>query len=430
IVEMENPNHPTIEKNFIDNSVCSTRTDFKSMVGFDKYPGYVELKQLQAEFTQEGFEDIYFRLNSGTSTNTTMIDGRSYINYSGYNYLGLSGNSRVIEAVYAAIKENGTSASASRLASGEKPLHRELESLIAGILNVQDALVFSSGHATNVYTITSLFGAKDLIIHDALVHNSLQQGAIYSGAMRLVFPHNDYSALEAILATYRDKYERVLIITEGVFSMDGDIPNILKLIEIKKRYFAYLMVDEAHSMGVIGDRGLGVRELFNLNSNDIDIWMGTLSKSFASCGGYIAGSKELIEYIKYRSGGFIFSAAISPSNTAAAIEAIKILLEEPWRVRKIQDNAKLFLSILKDNKVDIGLSNGSPIIPIIVNKDINALKLSKALYSKCILAMPIIYPAVEKNFARVRLFINCLHTEEQIHQSAEIIIDEYHKLFK
>ncbi|KTD41697.1 aminotransferase class I/II-fold pyridoxal phosphate-dependent enzyme [Legionella parisiensis] len=364
---------------------------------------------------------IYFNINEGISSNTTIIDGKHYINYSGYNYLGLSGEPRVTEAVIAAVKKMGTSVSASRLVSGEKSLHGELEKAIANLIGTEDCLVFPAGYSTNITVITHFFGKNDLIIHDELAHNSIIQAALFSGAERISFPHNKHQYLIDFLEKYRDQYRKVLIVTEGIFSMDGDIANVPDLITIKKQFNAFLMVDEAHSIGVLGETGRGIREYYNLDSKDIDIWMGTLSKAFASCGGYIAGTHELIENLRYTAAGFVYSAGISPANTAAALAAIEVMKKEPQRVSMLRDRHTLLLSLLKEQNIPTGLSNNTPIIPIVVGEDSTAIQLSHYLKENHILALPIIYPAVEKNLARVRLFMNCLHTKEQIYSIVNLL---------
>ena len=366
-------------------------------------------------------KNMYFNVNDGISNNTTIIDGKEYINFSGYNYLGLSGHPLVTNAVIDAVKKLGTSVSASRLVSGEKSLHLELERAIADLIGAESCVVFPSGYSTNITIITHLFGKGDLIIHDELAHNSLLQGALFSKADRVAFPHNDNVFVKDYLEKYREQYSKVLIVTEGVFSMDGDIPDIPTLVALKKQFNTYLMIDEAHSMGVIGNTGRGIREYFNLDPRDVDVWMGTLSKSFASCGGYLAGSKSLIDNFKYTSAGFIYSAGISPANTAAALAAIQVMNNEPERLTKLHEKQSLLLSLLKSNDIPSGLSGHTPIIPIIVGDDSRAIQLSQYLKQHHILALPIIYPAVEKNKARVRLFINCLHTTEQLCQTADIL---------
>lgn len=369
----------------------------------------------------KNLKSIYFNVNEGISSNTTLIDGKHYINYSGYNYLGLSGEPGITEAVIAAVKKWGTSVSASRLVSGEKSLHGELEKAIAELIGTENCLVFPSGYLTNVTIITHLFGKNDLIIHDELAHNSIIQAAVFSGAERIAFPHNNHQFLFDFLEKYRDEYRKVLIVTEGIFSMDGDIADVPKLIAIKKRFNAFLMIDEAHSIGVLGKTGKGVREYYHLDAKDVDIWMGTLSKSFASCGGYIAGTHELVENLKYTAAGFVYSAGISPANTAAALAAIEVMKNEPQRVDLLRDRHTLLLSLLKEQNIPTGLSNNTPIIPIIVDEDLAALQLSHYLKENQILALPIIYPAVEKNLARVRLFVNCLHTDEQIYHTVNLL---------
>ncbi len=373
-------------------------------------------------------KDIYFKVNAGISANNTIIDGSQYINFSGYNYLGMSGDAQVTAAVVAAIQEFGTSVSASRLVSGEKPLHHQLENAISKLIGTDETAVLSSGYATNLAVITHLFGPGDLVIYDALAHNSILQGAQFSGATCMAFPHNDIGALEAILEKKRDQYRRVLIVSEGVFSMDGDICEATALIAIKKRFQCFLMLDEAHSMGVIGNTGCGIREYYNLNPKDVDIWMGTLSKSFASCGGYISGSSELIENFKYSSAGFVYSAGISPANTAAAFAAVELMRQQPERINNLQQRHSLLLSLLRKASIPTGKSSDTPIIPLMAGSTEGAIKLSSYLKTCYINALPIFYPAVEKTLARVRLFVNCLHTEEQVHYTADAIIAGYQTL--
>jgi 8-amino-7-oxononanoate synthase len=379
----------------------------------------IHLKRtFESEHQEEQFisnlRNIYLKVNDGISSNVTNIEGHEFINYSGYNYLGLSGDPVVTEAVIEAVKIFGTSVSASRLVSGEKSVHGQLEKSIANLIGTEDCLVLPSGYSTNITIITHLCGKDDLIIYDELCHNSILQGALFSGADRMPFPHNDYQAIAIFLEKFHGQYRKILIITEGIFSMDGDIPDIKQLIALKKKYKAHLMVDEAHSMGVLGTTGCGLREYYDVSPTDVDIWMGTLSKSFASCGGYIAGSKELIDSFKYTAAGFVYSAGISPANAAAALAAIKVMQQEPERLAVLRKRQTLLLAELQRLNLPTGLSRHTPIIPLVVGKDSLAIQLSVYLQEHHILALPIIYPAVQKNLARVRLFVNCLHTEEQI----------------
>ena len=216
----------------------------------------------------------------------------------------------VSAAAKAAIDRYGTSVSASRLASGEKVIHGELESAIARFIGTEAAVTFVGGHATNESVIGHLVGPGDLVLQDALAHNSIVQGAILSGARRRPFTHNDWQAADRLLEQFRHEYRRVLLVIEGVYSMDGDFPDLPRFIEVKKRHKALLMIDEAHSIGVLGHHGRGIGEHFDVNRSDVDIWMGTMSKALGSCGGYIAGSRALVEFLKYTAPGFVFSVGL------------------------------------------------------------------------------------------------------------------------
>jgi 8-amino-7-oxononanoate synthase len=381
------------------------------------------MQRLQAA-TMIGLRNPYFAVNEGVARNVSVVDGQEMTNFSSYNYLGLSGNAKVTEAAKAAIDLYGTSVSASRVASGEKPLHGELEELIADFLDTEAALVFSAGHATNETVIGHLMGEKDLIIHDSLAHNSILTGAILSGAKRRPFPHNDYQALDEILGEIRGEYEKVLIAIEGVYSMDGDIPYLPGFIEIRDKHKCLLFVDEAHSVGVIGASGRGIAEHFNVDRMGVDIWMGTLSKAFASCGGYIAGSEALVEYLKYTAPGFVFSAGISPANTAAAIAAIREIVEHPELVQRLQSHSRLFLELARENGVDVGLSHDSAIIPCIVGNSLEALRLSERLADRGVNVQPIVYPAVDDSASRLRFFLSCTHTEDQIADTITVLVEE------
>ena len=381
---------------------------------FDKFPGYEKVALPQAAARKLGIENPYFKSHDGVADATTTIGGKRYINFSSYNYLGLAGDPRVNQAAKEAIDRYGTSASASRLVAGERPIQRELEEAIAGLYEVDDCLAFVSGHATNVTTIGTLFGPKDLIVHDSLIHNSVFEGIKLSGATRRAFNHNDPESLERILAELRGNFERTLIVVEGLYSMDGDIPDLPRFIDIKQRYKAFLMVDEAHSLGVLGDTGRGIREHFGVAGNAVDIWMGTLSKAFAGCGGYIAGEKALIEHLKYAAPGFVYSVGIAPAMAAASLQAIRLMLAEPERVAGLRERATYFLGQARKLGIDTGLSQGYAVIPAIIGSSLKATKLSQHLFGQGINVQPIIHPAVEERAARLRFFVSHTHTQAQI----------------
>ncbi len=367
-----------------------------------------------------GIGNPYFHVHEGTARDTTQVEGRSLIHFSGYNYLGLSGDDRVVSDVQQAVAEFGTSVSASRVASGERPFHRDLEAELAAAQGVESALLFTAGHAANVSTIGHLMGPDDLIIHDELIHDSALGGIKMAGSSRRSFRHEEPAHLEEQLAELRPHYKKVLIVVEGVYSMDGDICNLPAYIDIKKRFGCLLMVDEAHSFGVIGETGQGCREHFGIDGMEVDVWMGTLSKSLASCGGWIAGSNTLLDYLRYTVGGFVFSAGMTPANAVAGLSSLRLMLSEPERVKTLQSNAQFFYSELVRHGLDTGPSEGgSAVVPLVTGNSIQALFLSKQLMEEGINVQPIVYPAVADDAARLRFFLTCLHTEEQLARTAE-----------
>jgi 8-amino-7-oxononanoate synthase len=390
---------------------------------FDRFPGYERMLVQQVAAKRLGIANPFFKVHEGVGGATTRIDGRQFINFSSYNYLGLAGDPRVNKAAKDAIDRYGTSASASRLVAGERPVQRDLEKALADFYGVEDCVVFVSGHGTNVTTIGYLFGPKDLVIHDSLIHNSVLEGVKLSCAARRSFPHNDFAALDSILAEIRGQFERVLIVIEGLYSMDGDVPNLPCFIEIKTRYKAFLMVDEAHSLGVLGEKGGGLREHSGVKGTAVDIWMGTLSKALAGSGGYIAGERALAEHLKYASPGFVYSVGISPSLAAASLEALQILRTEPDRVATLRERARRFLNLARQHGIDTGFSEGYSVIPVIIGNSLKAVRISNRLFERGINVQPIVYPAVEERSARLRFFMSSLHSEAQVSAAIQALID-------
>jgi 8-amino-7-oxononanoate synthase len=395
---------------------------------FNEFPEYKKLLAQREQVASLGNGNPFFVPQEGIVNDRTTVDGRELINFATYNYIGMCGDPQVTQAAKDATDKYGTSACASRLISGEKPLHRELERELADFIGVEDCIVLVGGHATNVTTIGHLFGKGDLVIYDVLSHNSILQGCFLSGASLVAFPHNDVEALEKILSDRRHRYQRVLIVIEGVYSTDGDVANLPPVIELKQKYKTFLMVDEAHSIGAIGNTGRGISEYYDLDPNDIDLWMGTLSKSFASCGGYIAGSAALVEYLKYTAPGFVFSVGMSPPNAAATLAAVQVLKAEPARATTLQARAKLFLDLAQAQGLDTGMSQDSPVIPIIVGDSLKSIQLSQNMFKRGINVPFMIYPSVPQNGARLRFFITCNHTEAQIRSTIEILAEELQKL--
>jgi 8-amino-7-oxononanoate synthase/acyl carrier protein len=389
-----------------------------------QFPEVRALEQNFAMVREAGLENPYFSVHEGLTNDRTVIGGREMISWATYNYLGMSCEPEVAAAAKAAIDRFGTSVSASRLVSGEKTIHQELEREIARTIGTEDAVTFVGGHATNETVIGHVVGPGDLVLHDSLAHNSLLQGAVLSGARRRPFPHNDFDAAEKLLAQMRGQYRRVLIVIEGIYSMDGDFSELPKFIALAKRHRALLMVDEAHSIGVMGPRGHGIGEHFGVNPADVDLWMGTLSKALGSCGGYIAGSKTLVRWLKYTVPGFVYSVGLPPAAAGASLGALRLLQRQPERVAKLHANARLFLQLSREAGLDTGPSGGSAIVPIILGHSINSLRLSRALFARGISVQPILYPAVEERAARLRFFITSSHTPDQIRRTVTAMQEE------
>ena len=395
---------------------------------FAEMPEYLRLKQTMKLVDHAGVPNPYFSVHESITNDTTTVAGQELISFASYNYLGFSGDPRVIEATRDAVAQFGTSVSASRLVSGEKTLHGDLERSIAEFIGAEEALVFVGGHSTNETTIGHLLGPADLILHDSLSHNSIIQGAMLSGARRRAFPHNDWRALDEVLSEIRHGYRKVMVIVEGVYSMDGDFPNLPKFVEVKRRHGCLLMVDEAHSIGTMGASGRGISEHFQMPAADVDVWMGTLSKAFGSCGGYIAGRGELIEYLKYTAPGFVYSVGLSPPNTASALASLNELKKDPQRVADLQRVSATFLRLAKERGLNTGFSNLTPVIPVIIGNSMTSLLLSRRLFERGVNVQPILYPAVEEEKARLRFFMTALHTDEQIQYTVDATCEELERI--
>ncbi|MFB6576014.1 type I polyketide synthase [Streptomyces sp. NPDC056402] len=377
-----------------------------------------------ATLSELGLANPYFLVHEGALTDTTVIDGRELLSFSSYNYLGMATHPQVNEAAHEAIERCGTSVSASRLLSGSRPLHLELESEIADLLGCEAAVTLANGHATNVTVIGHLVGPGDLIVHDSLAHDSILQGCRLSGATRRPFPHNDATALDALLTQVRDQYRRVLVVVEGVYSMDGDIADLPALVDVKRRHGALLMIDEAHSIGTIGRTGRGIGEYYGIDRAAVDLWSGTLSKALASCGGYVAGSRPVVEYLRYTVPGFVYSAGMTPADTAASLTALRMLRAEPQRVARLSENAALFVHLAREAGINTGDSHDTPVVPCIVGDSLKTLRLAEALFQQGISVNPILHPAVPEELARLRFFITYDHTPGQIRQAVAALARE------
>ncbi len=396
----------------------------RSETRFDDLPEYEILKVKRAIGDITGIASPFYRLHEGRAGATTSIDGRTIVNFSSYDYLGLNGHKAVAAAAKTAIEFFGTSVSASRLSGGERQIHRDLDAALAQLHGTEDALAFVSGHATNVSVIGALMGPEDLVIADAVVHNSIVEGVRLSGAKRILFPHGDLEALERALRLNRARHRRALVVVEGLYGMDGDVPNLSALIKLKRRYDAWLMVDEAHSVGVLGTTGRGIAEEQGVDPADVDIWMGTLSKALAAMGGYIAGSRPLIEILRDATPGFVFSVGLSPPVAAAAHAAIDIMQQEAWRLAKLRENGRAFLRGAKARDLDTGLSIGAAVVPIMIGSSPHAVILSERLLARGYNVVPAFFPGVAENQARLRFFLTSEHTPEQINAVLDVVAEE------
>ncbi|WP_189299683.1 aminotransferase class I/II-fold pyridoxal phosphate-dependent enzyme [Streptomyces albospinus] len=390
----------------------------------DDFPEVRRFEDLLTSIADTGADFPYFRVHQGIIRDTTVIGGRPYLSFGSYNYLGLSGHPAVNEAVHQAIDRYGTSVSASRVLSGERDLTVRLERALAAFLGVGDCLALVSGHATNVTAIGHLVGAGDLVVHDALAHDSILQGIALSGAARRPFAHEDIGRLEHVLRRNRSRFRRVLIAVEGAYSMDGDLVDLPAVVELKKRYGALLMVDEAHSIGTVGERGRGVGEFHGVDRADVDLWMGTLSKSFASCGGYLGGSARMVRWLRHTLPGFVYSVGLTPSNAAAALAAIELIEAEPHRVRTLRRNAELFRGLATEAGLATGSSAHTPIVPCLLGDSARTLRVADRLFDRGVIADPIFHPAVEEGLARLRFFVTSEHHEDDVRRAVAILAEE------
>jgi 8-amino-7-oxononanoate synthase len=334
--------------------------------------------------------------------------------YSSYDYLNLKTHPQVLEAATEALQEYGLSTSASRLIAGELPHHAKLETLLAQVYAQESALVFVSGHATNVSTIAALVEPEDLVVLDQFSHNSIQMGVRLSGARRLIFPHNDIACLEMLLDKHRHRYHRCLIVTEGHFSMDGDSPDLKALLRLRDRHQALLMVDEAHSLGVLGSTGMGSHQHQGVNPGEVDIWMGTLSKTLASTGGFIAANREIVQHLRLHASGFSFSVGLNAPCCAAATAALNVMFNEPERVASLQANGRYLIETAQRAGLDVGNSLGMGIIPIMFKDLRHTFLAANQLLSLGWGVYPIAPPSVPSNRCRLRLFVRSDHTKDSI----------------
>ncbi len=383
---------------------------------FDKCFSYTEPDKVQAM----GIYPFFHPLQSAPG-NEVVVDGRKCIMVGSNNYLGLVNHPKVKEAAAAAVMKYGSGCTGSRFLNGTLDLHIELEERLAKFMKRDAALVFSTGFQTNLGIIATLIGKNDAAIIDRQVHACIVDGTRLSYGKVYKFAHNDMDDYERVVANVRNNNHRggLMVIVDGVFSMEGDIADLPRLVEISERYGVRVMVDDAHSVGVLGATGAGTAEHFGL-IDKVDITMGTFSKSFASLGGFVVSNKDVIKYIKHRARSLIFSASIAPANAAAVLAALDICESEPERRENLHRNAKRMQRAFRELGFDIGKTE-TPVVSIVVGDDMEAFAFWKALFDNGVFTNPVISPAVPPGRAMIRTSYTATHTEAQLDRVVEVV---------
>ncbi|WP_196894327.1 aminotransferase class I/II-fold pyridoxal phosphate-dependent enzyme [Aureivirga marina] len=339
------------------------------------------------------------------------------ISFVSNDYLGFTKHPKIIEAGKEALDLYGSGAGSSPLIGGQSVLHDQLEKEIAAFFNKEDAITYTSGYAANSGTLMALLNSNDLVILDMGVHTSVLEGTML--ANKKYFLHNDVTSLERILETNKGKYNNMVIIIDGVYSQDGDIAPLDKISELAKAYNAFLIVDEAHGVGVLGEEGKGVFEIYNI-FDKVDLITGTFSKSFASVGGFVAGNKEVIAFLKFFAASNIFSAAATPQSVNTVIKAMELLKTEPQWIKQLQSNVAYFRNGLDTLGIDYGKSN-SAIFPIMIRDEEKTKRIGRRLFELGIYANPILYPAVSRKQTRIRMSLLAIHTQEMLDKTLNIL---------
>lgn len=385
-----------------------------------------QLKHLTAQLEELKQKGTYFRLRilEDEQSPICTYDGKRVINLASNNYLGLTNHPKLREAAIEAIRKYGVGSGAVRTIAGTMRIHMELEEKIAHFKNVEACVVFQSGFTANAGTVSSILGREDFILSDELNHASIIDGARLSRAKIKVFRHKDVDHCEELLKEVQNEPGRKLIITDGVFSMDGDIGPVDKLADLAEKYGAIMMVDDAHASGVLGRNGRGSIDHFNCHGR-VDVQVGTLSKAIGALGGYVCGSRDLIDYLYHRARPFLFSTSHPPSVAASCIAAFDLLESEPERIERLWTNTRYFKGELSKLGFDIGgvstPASETPITPIILGDGGATMAFSKALFEEGLMATGIAFPTVPEGKARIRTIMTSEHTREQLDQALEIL---------
>ena len=363
----------------------------------------------------------YFHPIQSAPGDEVVVDGRSCIMVGSNNYLGLVNHPKVKEAAAEAARKYGSGCTGSPFLNGTLDLHLELQERLARFVGTESALVFSTGFQTNLGTISSLIGKNDAVVIDRQVHACIVDGCRLSFGKTFKFAHNDMEDLDRVLSNVRNNGARggIMIVVDGVFSMEGDIIDLPSLVNIAGKYGARVMVDDAHAIGVLGRTGAGTAQHFDLTDR-VDLTMGTFSKSFASQGGFIAGSNKVIDYVKHVARALIFSASITPTSAAAVLAALDIIESEPERRQNLWKNALKMQRGLKDLGFETG-HTATPIVPIVIGGDLECFAFWKALYDNGVFTNPVISPAVPPGKAMIRTSYTATHTDAQLDRVLEVV---------
>jgi 8-amino-7-oxononanoate synthase len=406
---------------FID--IAAQKLRAKRMEYFGKHPdvytkiyAYTRSNMVRAL----GYYPYYPKIEKSNATEVT-IDKKQKIMLGSNNYLGLTNHPKVIEAGVKALREYGSGLTGSRLLNGNTLLHGQLEEQLADFVHMKSALVFSTGFGTNLGTISTICGPDDLIFSDEYNHASIVDGIRFSGAKKCRYKHNDMQDLEEKLAFADPRYPR-FIVTDGVFSMEGDVARLGELVSLSKKYPSRLMIDDAHALGILGPHGNGTAAHFDV-TEDVDLIMGTFSKSLGCIGGFIAGEKIAIEYLKHHSRTMLFTASLPPSNVASVMAALEIIKAEPERREQVMENARFIRTGLQSLGFDVGEST-TPIIPVVIGKDLKTFQVWKDLMNEGVYTNPIISPAVPRGRGLLRTSCMATHTHRQL----EICLDVFEKI--
>ncbi len=368
----------------------------------------------------------FFREITSAQDTEVMMGGKKVLMFGSNSYMGLTTHPQIEEAAIAAIRKYGTGCAGSRFLNGNTDLHLELEKALADYVGKEEAVVFSTGFQANLGAVSALIGRHDYMLIDDSVHASLIDGCRLSFGTLLKYDHNDMQSLKRLLDRVADKPGIKLIITDGIFSMEGEIAKLPEIVQLAKQYNASVMSDDAHALGVLGKNGCGTANHFRLD-NDVEIIMGTFSKSLASLGGFIAASADVINYLRHNARSLIFSASIPPAAAASALEALRIIIREPERIERLWKNTRHLMKLLKDAGFDTGHSD-TPIIPIYIRDNDKTFMFTKMLAEEGVFVNPVVTPAVKGDSSLIRLSLMATHTFPQIELAVEKIIKVAKKL--